>query len=54
MFKKLKYDIAQIKERDPAARTSFEVFMLYSGLRAIISHRFAHRFYKKKIFFIAT
>lgn len=53
MFKSLREDINKIKERDPAARSSFEVLFLYSGVRAIISYRIAHWFYKKKLFFIA-
>ena len=36
MFDRLRYDINAIKERDPAARSSAEVFLLYSGLHALI------------------
>lgn len=53
MFKKLRYDIKIIKTRDPAARNSFEVLMLYSGLHAVIWYRISHWFYKRKMFFIA-
>ena len=53
MFKNLIYDINSIKERDPAARTSIEVFFVYSGLHAVIYHRIAHWFFKHKMFFIA-
>ena len=53
MFKNLIYDINSIKERDPAARTSIEVFFVYSGLHAVIYHRLAHWFFKHKMFFIA-
>lgn len=49
----LSQDIRAVKERDPAARSSFEVFLLYSGLHAIILHRLAHVFYNAKLFFIA-
>lgn len=49
----LRYDINAIKERDPAARNSMEVLLLYPGLHAIIWHRIAHFFYKRKFFFIA-
>ncbi len=49
----LAQDIRAVKERDPAARSSLEVFLLYSGLHAIIWHRFAHRLYKAKLFFLA-
>ncbi len=53
MFKNIGYDIRAIKERDPAARSSAEIFFLYSGLHAVIYHRFAHWFYKHKMKFIA-
>ncbi|MBQ2755796.1 MAG: serine O-acetyltransferase [Oscillospiraceae bacterium] len=49
----LSQDIRAVKERDPAARSSLEVFLLYSGLHAIILHRLAHVFYNAKLFFIA-
>ncbi|MFH0343659.1 MAG: hypothetical protein ACHBNF_16385, partial [Chromatiales bacterium] len=34
MFKRLKEDIACVFERDPAARTFFEVLTTYPGLHA--------------------
>ncbi len=53
MFDRLRYDIRSIKERDPAARSGAEIFFLYSGLHAVIYHRFAHWFYKHNRKFIA-
>ncbi|MBQ4100059.1 MAG: serine O-acetyltransferase [Oscillospiraceae bacterium] len=53
MFSRFRADIRAIKERDPAARSYFEIFLLYSGLHAIIHYRFSHWFYKHKMFFIA-
>ncbi|MBQ7799303.1 MAG: serine O-acetyltransferase, partial [Oscillospiraceae bacterium] len=53
MFSRIRYDIKAIRERDPAARTSLEVLLLYSGLHAVINHRFANFFYRHKMFFIA-
>ena len=50
---KLKEDIAAIKDRDPAARSSFEIFMCYAGLHAIIYHRIAGWFYRRHLFFLA-
>jgi serine O-acetyltransferase len=41
MFNHLREDIANIMERDPAARTSWEVLTCYPGLHAIILHRWA-------------
>ncbi|WP_174734494.1 serine O-acetyltransferase [Mesobacillus harenae] len=53
MFKLIKEDIEVVFEQDPAARTSLEVILTYSGLHAIWAHRFAHACYKRKFFFIA-
>ena len=53
MFKLLREDIRSIKERDPAAKSSIQVFLLYSGLHALIYYRIAHFFYNLKLFFIA-
>ena len=53
MFSRIRYDINSIKERDPAARSSWEVFLLYSGFHAVFWHRVAHWFYKHKMLFIA-
>lgn len=53
MFKQLKEDIALIKERDPAARNTFEILVTYSGLHAVWYYRLSHFFYKHKLFTIA-
>jgi serine O-acetyltransferase len=42
MFKRLRSDIRCILERDPAARSAFEVLTLYPGLHAVMLHRPAH------------
>jgi serine O-acetyltransferase len=42
MLRKLRSDIACILERDPAARTSWEVLTCYPGLHAIWFHHLAH------------
>ena len=42
MFSRLREDIAAIRERDPAARTGWEVLTCYPGLHAVIWHRWAH------------
>lgn len=49
MFKKMREDIRAIRERDPAARNSVEIFFLYSGLHAIWWYRVSHFFYKIKM-----
>ena len=50
MFKRLREDIKTIKDRDPAAKSSVQVFFMYSGLHALWWYRAAHWFYKHKIF----
>ena len=45
MFSRLHEDIACILERDPAARSAWEVLTCYPGLHAIVMHRWAHRFW---------
>ena len=42
MFSRLREDIACIRERDPAARSNWEVLTCYPGLHALIWHRRAH------------
>ena len=53
MFKNIRYDIKAIKERDPAARNSLEVFFLYTGFHAVLYHRAANFFYRHGMKFIA-
>lgn len=53
MFEKIKEDIKMVKEKDPAARTTLEILLAYSGLHAVIFHRVAHWFYQKKLYLIA-
>ncbi|GAW91135.1 serine O-acetyltransferase [Calderihabitans maritimus] len=47
MFRLLKRDIEVIFERDPAARSVWEVILTYPGFHAIILHRIAHYLYRK-------
>jgi len=42
MFSRLRSDIRCILERDPAARSAWEVLTLYPGLHAVVLHRLAH------------
>lgn len=46
-------EIDSVKQRDPAARSTIEILLTYSGLHAIIMYRIAHRFYEKKLFLTA-
>lgn len=41
MFNRLREDIASIIDRDPAARTKWEVLTCYPGLHAVVMHRWA-------------
>jgi serine O-acetyltransferase len=45
MFSRLRSDIQCILERDPAARTVWEVLTCYPGLHALVLHRRAHWFW---------
>jgi len=45
MFKDLKEDIASVFERDPAARTWWEVLTCYPGVHALMIHKLAHWFW---------
>ena len=42
MFRQLREDIASVFERDPAARSAWEVLTCYPGLHAIWIHRIGH------------
>ena len=43
MFSKIREEISVVFDRDPAARTVFEVVTTYPGFHAIVIHRLAHR-----------
>lgn len=45
-------EIRVIRERDPAIKSNWEVF-LYPSFKAIIMYRIAHKFYVKKHYFLA-
>lgn len=53
MFKNLISDLDAFMERDPAARSRFEVYFLYAGFKAVRSYRRAHWFYKHNMKFLA-
>jgi serine O-acetyltransferase len=42
MFRRLRSDIQCILDRDPAARSTWEVVTCYPGLHALVLHRLAH------------
>lgn len=53
MFKKLRADIEAAKRNDPAARSKFEIFWTYSGVKALRWHRWANFLYRIKLKFLA-
>lgn len=53
MFDRLKADIERIRAVDPAARGDAEIFLLYSGLHAVRSHRRANWLLRHNLPFLA-
>ncbi|MBQ2091558.1 MAG: serine O-acetyltransferase [Clostridia bacterium] len=53
MIEYLREDVRCVKERDPAARGTLEVLLLYPGLHAIWAYRIAHYFQNRHRYFIA-
>ena len=53
MFEHLKEDIAIVFERDPAARTHWEILTTYPGVHALLMHRVAHFLWQKRLFWLA-
>ena len=46
MFDNIRSDIDAVMERDPAAKSRWEVFLCYPAVRVMAWHRIAHRLYK--------
>jgi serine O-acetyltransferase len=42
----LKEDLACVFQRDPAARSTFEVLTTYPGVHAVLTHRLSHRLWQ--------
>jgi serine O-acetyltransferase len=53
MFNHLREDISIVFERDPAARTRWEVITTYPGVHALIFHRFSHWIWLHRQFWLA-
>ena len=45
MFARVREDVACVFDRDPAARSTWEVMTCYPGLHALVMHRLAHWFW---------
>jgi serine O-acetyltransferase len=46
MFGTVREQLDTIFHRDPAAKSSLEIFLCYPGFHAILAHRLAHRLYR--------
>ena len=53
MFKHIKEDVSVVFERDPAARTHWEIITTYPGVHALIIHRLSHWIWGKRLFWVA-
>jgi len=53
MFRRIRDDIRSVFDRDPAARSAFEVFLAYPGLHAVWVHRLSHRLWGWKLKLLA-
>ena len=52
LIKRIKNEIAIVKERDPAIHSPMEV-LLYPSFKAMLHYRFAHKLYLKRHYFLA-
>ena len=52
MFNHIKEDISIVFERDPAARTHWEILTTYPGVHALLMHRFSHWLWKANFFWL--
>ncbi len=52
-FKRLRADINAAKKNDPAARSKFEIWLTYSGVKALSWHRYANFLYRIKLKLLA-
>src|SRR5210317_921271 len=53
MWDRLREDINCVFERDPAARTRFEVLTTYPGIHAVLVHRFSHALSRNGLLWLA-
>ncbi|MCF8158572.1 MAG: serine O-acetyltransferase [Burkholderiaceae bacterium] len=53
MFKHINEDISVVFERDPAARTHWEIITTYPGVHALLIHRLSHWIWRKRFFWLA-
>jgi len=53
MFDRLREDLISVRERDPAARSIWEVLTCYPGVHALVLHRFAHAAWGRGFYWLA-
>jgi serine O-acetyltransferase len=53
MFERMREDIRCVFERDPAARTVWEVFTTYPGVHVVWMHRLSHRLWSVRLRWLA-
>jgi len=53
MFDHVKEDIAIVFERDPAARTHWEILTTYPGVHALLMHRASHWLWTQRLYWLA-
>src|SRR5881628_566371 len=53
MFTRIREDIACVFERDPAARSTWEVITCYPGFHALLIHRLAHWLWRIRMRWLA-
>lgn len=53
MIGRMREDVAAARLRDPAARSSVEVALLYPGLHAIWAHRVSHALWRRRLRLLA-
>lgn len=52
MFNHIKEDISIVFERDPAARTRWEILTTYPGVHALLMHRLSHWLWKANFYWL--
>ena len=52
MFEYLREDLASVRERDPAARSTWEVLACYPGVHALLFHRLAHAAWRRRLHWV--
>lgn len=53
MFDHVKEDIAIVFDRDPAARTHWEILTTYPGVHALLMHRLSHWLWQQNLYWLA-